>query len=205
MHGPSGRPAAEPYLAEGRQPGGAPRVRRCGCHAVQRVLHHTHNEQRVPGRHGRLHVRGRQPGAQRRVHRTPERQRYAVVPKCVAVTCENRTGGILRAAGTVRLGPVNLPPIRGGGDEHSRHFVGADEYTVRREKWFFFHLSAHHTDRRVYIYRGLPNRAAFKRLRENCVNFYDAERPESAGTMTTSNSSAGRKFIFSNKYIFDLI
>lgn len=75
MHGAPGRPAAEPDLAEGRRPG-VPRSR-CGRrHAVQRVLNHTDHEQRVPVRHGRLYVRRRQPGAQRYVHGTPERQRY---------------------------------------------------------------------------------------------------------------------------------
>lgn len=75
MHGAPGRPAAEPDMAEGRRPS-APRFRRSRRDAVQRVLHHTDREQRVPIRHRRLHVRGCQPGAQRHVHRTPDRQRY---------------------------------------------------------------------------------------------------------------------------------
>lgn len=71
VHRAPGRPAAKRHLAERRRPR-APRHR----HAVQRVLGHTDREQRVPVRHGRLHVRGRQPGAQRRVHCPSERQRY---------------------------------------------------------------------------------------------------------------------------------
>lgn len=71
VHRAPGRPAAKRHVAERRRPR-APRHR----HAVQRVLGHTDREQRVPVRHGRLHVRGRQPGAQRRVHCPSERQRY---------------------------------------------------------------------------------------------------------------------------------
>lgn len=71
MHGAPGRHAAEPDLAEGRRPR-EPSVRRRGRRdAVQRVLHHTDREQRVPVRHWRLYVRGHQPGAQRHVHGTP--------------------------------------------------------------------------------------------------------------------------------------
>jgi len=103
VHGAPGRPAAEPDLAEGRRPG-VPWSGRGRRHAVQRVLDHTDHEQRVPIRHGRLYVRRRQPGAQRHLHGTPERQRYPLKPnppkkkkldqkKNIYTTRGNRGGG----------------------------------------------------------------------------------------------------------------
>lgn len=89
VHRAPGRPAAEHHVAEGRRLG-APRHR----HAVQRVLHHTGREQRVPVGRGRLHMRGGQPGAQRRVHGPSRRQRYL-------------------AHGTARRAPGRGRPCRG--------------------------------------------------------------------------------------------